>query len=97
MATAAFPNDHTFNTLHHFNSSRHPPKDGSDYPSLHALIRPHIDSFNSIFDDNLLDLALQNIEPRQLVDTAGNKLSYWIEEVQVTKPMLSGEGEILPQ
>lgn len=88
MGPTSPPDGHTFNTLCHFNSSRHPPKDGSDYPSLHALIRPHIDSFNSIFDDNLLDLALQNIEPRQLVDTAGNKLSYWIEEVQVGKPML---------
>src|ERR1700722_12460412 len=82
------PHENTFNTLHNFNSSRHPPTNDSDYPSLHALIRPHIDSFNSIFDANLLDLALQGIEPRQMVDAAGNKLSYWIEEVHVNKPML---------
>lgn len=79
----------SFHTLKTFNSSRNPPTSGSDYPALHALIHPHIDSFNAIFDDGLLDLAVAGIEPRQVQDAAGNRLRCWIEEVHVAKPMLS--------
>src|ERR1700677_5122287 len=96
-------NSEGFNTLKFTRSATNPSDVQSDYPTLHELIRPHIDSFNSIFDDQLLDLALHNLEVREVVDPAGNRLNcmsgnlfpsfntfiVWLEEVQVAKPMLS--------
>ena len=66
-----------------------PNQQSSNYPQLHFLIKPHIDSFNSIFSAGLLDSSIQNLEPREVVDIEGNRLRFWIEDVRVSKPMLS--------
>lgn len=62
-----------FDTLKREGFARAPPSE-SEYPALHSLILPHIASFNSIFDDNLIDMAIANLEPRELIDSAGNRL-----------------------
>lgn len=76
-----------FDTLKLVGNATKPPAE-SEAPLLHELVKPHLQSFNSIFEDHLLDAAIRNLEPVELVDNNGNKLRYWIEELQVAKPML---------
>ncbi|PJF18528.1 DNA-directed RNA polymerase subunit beta [Paramicrosporidium saccamoebae] len=79
----------SFETLKFYNSARHPSSAESDTPRVHELIRPHIDSFNAIFDDGLLDRSVANLEVRESEDGRGNRLRFWLEDVQVGKPLLS--------
>lgn len=64
----------SFNTLAYQKRSKFPAKDASTLPHLHELVWPHIGSFNSILDDGLLDLTVQNLEKREIVDANGNRL-----------------------
>ena len=97
-------NPQSFGTLNFVKQSVHPSDHDADISALHELPRPHIDSFNSIFKDGLLDLAVKNLEPKELVDAAGNRITCnsfprcflsfllyldWLEEVTVARPMLS--------
>ena len=49
-------------------------------PDLHELIRPHLDSFNAIRSLNnnrskgLLDVAIADLDKRDMKDSFGNKL-----------------------
>jgi len=48
---------------------RHPPKDHTAYPALAAAIRPHIDSFNALFDDTkVLEHGLKDIGTKTFLD-----------------------------
>jgi DNA-directed RNA polymerase I subunit RPA2 len=56
-----------FDTVRREKLFRNPPKDHSAYPRLDQAIRPHIDSFNAIFDKKIIDSALQDIGTRTFV------------------------------
>jgi len=69
----------TFNTLAREESFRNPPKGGSTYSILNEFVTPHIESFNSLFDDSglssgdgdgrgILNLALKDIGERVIFD-----------------------------
>ena len=48
---------------------KNPPKDHTPYPALVEAIRPHVDSFNALFDDNkLLEAALKDIGTKTFLD-----------------------------
>ena len=72
----------TFNTLAREKSFRNPPKSGSTYNILNEFVTPHIESFNSLFDDSglpsgdgdgrgILSLALKDIGERTVFDGSG--------------------------
>lgn len=68
-------NPQTFGMADYVRRSVHPSRSEPDVPALHELPRPHIDSFDSIFDDGLLEMAVQNIDPKEIVDNAGNRIN----------------------
>jgi DNA-directed RNA polymerase I subunit RPA2 len=72
----------TFNTLSREQSFRHPPATGSVAPILNEFVAPHIESFNSLFDDSglpsgdgdgrgLLSLGISEIGERIVFDSEG--------------------------
>jgi DNA-directed RNA polymerase I subunit RPA2 len=70
----------SFHTLDLHEKFRYPPLDGPVYPEAHRLIRPHIESFNALFEDNLqgpslLELAVDDIDPKVVFDANRNKLT----------------------
>lgn len=75
MRMSSERNPQSFGTLNFVKQSVHPSDLDADITALHELPRPHIDSFNSIFKDGLLDLAVKNLEPKELVDAAGNRIT----------------------
>ena len=87
----------SLNTVQIHADSQKPNESSSMYPALHdLLLAPHIDSFNALFhpEESILDAAVQNLEPREVVDAAGNRLRFWLEDVQVSKPMLSDKEHV---
>ena len=60
----------------------------SDVASLHSLIRPHIDSFNSIFEVGLLEVAVADLDPRDIFDSNGNSIKFWFEDIYFQRPLL---------
>ncbi|KAG4304220.1 hypothetical protein PORY_002401 [Pneumocystis oryctolagi] len=81
-----------FDTLEKEALFRNPDKKKSAYPDLLAITAPHIESFNALTDDQLLNLAVKDIGKKSVFDRKngglGNKLSFYIEEVQIAKPTL---------
>ncbi|KTW26472.1 hypothetical protein T552_02953 [Pneumocystis carinii B80] len=81
----------SFHTLEREKLFRNPRKE-SAYPDLLAITAPHIESFNALTDDQLLNLAVQDIGKKSVFDmengVLGNKLSFRVEEVQIAKPTL---------
>ncbi|KAI9886360.1 MAG: DNA-directed RNA polymerase I subunit RPA2 [Watsoniomyces obsoletus] len=73
---------------------RHPPKDHSAYPALHAAIQPQIDCFNALLEKNgLLEHAVRDIGTKVFLDgesgdPARNRLSIRLKEVFIEKPQL---------
>ena len=60
-----------FDTSRREKLFRNPPKDHTPYPALAEAIRPHIESFNALFDDrNLLEAALKDIGTKTFLDGA---------------------------
>lgn len=58
-----------YNVLRRENLFRHPPKDRTAYPSLAESIRPHIDSFNALFDGSkVLEAGLKDIGTKTFLD-----------------------------
>lgn len=58
-----------YDTLRRERLFRHPPKDRTAYPALAAAIRPHIDSFNALFEDTkVLEAALKDIGIKSFID-----------------------------
>ncbi|KAI9732821.1 MAG: DNA-directed RNA polymerase I subunit RPA2 [Cirrosporium novae-zelandiae] len=58
-----------FDTVRREKLFRDPPKDHSAYPALQEVVRPHIDSFNAIFEDNgLMKAALEDIGTKTFID-----------------------------
>ncbi len=54
---------------------RHPSTTGSDVPTLDEIAAPHIESFNTLFEDGgnlgLLQKAIEDIAPRVVFDGKG--------------------------
>lgn len=75
MTRGGCRNPQSFHTLDFVEKAVHPSEVEADVPALHELPRPHIDSFDSIFEDGLMDLAIQNLDPREIIDTNGNRIS----------------------
>ncbi|KAI1921534.1 DNA-directed RNA polymerase I subunit RPA2 [Ophidiomyces ophidiicola] len=58
-----------YDTIRREHLSRHPPKDHTAYPMLAAAVRPHIDSFNALFDDTkTMQVALHDIGTKTFLD-----------------------------
>ena len=85
-----------FNTLRREKLFRNPPEDRSAYPLLADAIRPHIDSFNAVFEkDGLISHALKDIGTKEFLDgdersgpDGKNKLSVRILDIFVEKSTL---------
>lgn len=64
----------SFNTLERENAFRNPKPDGPAVPMLEELIRPHIESFDALFDDaggpGLLQVAIDDMTPKVVFDGA---------------------------
>src|SRR5271170_4588083 len=86
----------SFDTLRREHSFKHPSSAKSEYPALQEAIQPHIDSFNAITADNLLEIAIRDIGKKTVFDHKsdindgrGNKLTFWLEDLQLSRPALS--------
>jgi DNA-directed RNA polymerase I subunit RPA2 len=73
------------------------PKDRSAFPALQAAVKPHVESFNALWDENLIDAGLKDIGTHTVVDgdlrnpsraTARNKLDLRVTEVLLEKATL---------
>ncbi|THC97740.1 hypothetical protein EYZ11_002787 [Aspergillus tanneri] len=59
-----------YDVLRRENLFRHPPKDRTAYPALADAIKPHIDSFNALFDGSkVLEAGLKDIGTKTFIDT----------------------------
>ncbi|RGB37128.1 hypothetical protein C1646_741339 [Rhizophagus diaphanus] len=86
-----------FNTLEREKLFLNPSSNKFGYPELQKLVKPHIDSFNSLLDpprQGLLNFAIDDIGTQEIFDKPnnsperGNKLSIWIDDVIIAKPLL---------
>ena len=71
MAPAATETDWSveFDTVRREKLFRNPPKDHTAYPALAAAIRPHVDSFNALFEDSkVLEAGLKDIGTKTFLD-----------------------------
>ena len=78
----------TFNTLAREEAFKNPPQNGSTHQILNEFVTPHIESFNSLFDDSglpsgdgdgrgLLALGLKDIGERVAFDGRGADGESW--------------------
>jgi len=70
----------TFGTLEREHRFRHPSHDQTAFPALSDAVAPHIQSFNALTDDSLLDYAVKDLGVKSVFDTeevqeSSNKLS----------------------
>lgn len=58
-----------YDTLRRESLFKNPPKDHTAYPSLAESIRPHVDSFNALFEDSkILEAGLKDIGTKTFLD-----------------------------
>lgn len=58
-----------YDTLRRERLFRQPPKDHSAYPELQEAIRPHVDSFNALFENSkVLEAGLRDIGTKTFLD-----------------------------
>ena len=86
----------TFQTLIRQHSFKYPSTSKSEYPALQEAVQPHIDSFNAITAQNLLEIAVRDIGKKTIFDHKGaenggrgNKLTFWLEDMQLSRPALT--------
>jgi len=77
-----------FDILSSQRMSIFPNPDGTDTPAVHDLVRPHLESWNSIFETGLLERSIALLDEREIHDSKGNVLRFWLDDVQVGKPLL---------
>lgn len=86
-----------FDTVRREKLFRNPPKDHTAYPALAAATRPHIDSFNAVFEkDGLLEQGIKEIgtkvfldgDPYGVGERQRNRLSVRIREFFLEKSVL---------
>src|SRR5271170_4708276 len=93
-----------YETLRRQKLFQAPPKDKSAYPALAAAIKPHIQSFDALFENQkVLQAGLRDIGTQTVVDgdprdtnvgSARNQLSLRIAEVVLEKPVLPASNKI---
>lgn len=86
----------SFQTLIREHSFKYPSASEALYPALQEAVQPHIDSFNAITRDNLLEIAVRDIGKKTIFDHKGNenggrgnKLTFWLEDLQLSRPTLT--------
>ncbi|KAK5058743.1 DNA-directed RNA polymerase I subunit RPA2 [Exophiala bonariae] len=86
-----------FDTTRRQKLFRHTPKDRSAFPALQAAVKPHVESFNALWDEHLIEAGLKDIgiytandgNPRDIrQNVARNKLELRVTEVLLDKPIL---------
>lgn len=87
-----------YDTVRRQKLFQEPSSDCSPYPALAAAVRPHVDSFNALFENqNLVGEGLRDIgihtvvdgDPRDTrTDLARNKLDLRVTDVVLEKPVL---------
>ncbi|GMK59231.1 hypothetical protein CspeluHIS016_0702460 [Cutaneotrichosporon spelunceum] len=105
--SSKFPDRSTFGTLTRERQNRHPNANGPDFQKLEELVRPHIESFDALTeggDDGaagLLQLGVQDIGEKVVFDGKptdkmpfGNKITYRISQVALSKPMVSDRDKL---
>lgn len=80
--------ENNFSILTSQRTAIFPNLDGSDTPAVHDLVRPHLESWNSIFETGLLERSIALLDEREVCDSNGNVLRFWLDDVQVGKPLL---------
>jgi DNA-directed RNA polymerase I subunit RPA2 len=86
----------SFRTLIREHSFKHPSTSKAEYPALQESVQPHIDSFNAITAENLLEIAIRDVGKKTVFDHKsdangglGNKLTFWLEDIQLSRPALT--------
>lgn len=87
-----------FDTLRREKLFRNPPENATAYPDLQEAFRPHIDSFDAVFEDGgSLDLGIKDIGIKSVLDgnpdipapvASRNELRLRISEIFLEKSML---------
>lgn len=74
-----------------------PPTDRSAFPALEAAVKPHVESFNALWDEKLIDAGLKDIGIHSVVDgdlrnpsraTSRNQLDLRVTEVMLERSVL---------
>ncbi|KAF8915242.1 DNA-directed RNA polymerase I polypeptide 2 [Mucidula mucida] len=84
----------TFDTLEREHQFRHPTPKGSTYKILNEFVTPHIESFNSLFDDSglptgdgdgkgLITLGLRDIGEKLVFDGSGSSEGGWGNRMRI--------------
>ena len=77
------PDKSTFRTLTRERQFRHPPVNKSDVPALDELVKPHLESFNALIEDDgnagkgLLQLGVEDIGEKSVFDGKGDDERPW--------------------
>lgn len=86
-----------YDTVRRHKLFRNTPEDRSAFPALQAAVKPHIESFNALWDGGLIDAGLKDIGTYTVVDgdlrnpnptIPRNKLDLRVTEVILEKPTL---------
>lgn len=86
-----------YDTVRRHKLFRNTPKDRSAFPALQAAVKPHIESFNALWDEKLIDAGLKDIGTYTVVDgdlrnpsrsIPRNKLDLRVTEVMLDKAVL---------
>ncbi|EXJ89225.1 DNA-directed RNA polymerase I subunit RPA2 [Capronia epimyces CBS 606.96] len=86
-----------YDTVRRHKLFRNTPKDRSAFPALQAAVKPHIESFNALWDEKLIDAGLKDIGVHTVVDgdlrnpsrtIRRNKLDLRVTEVILDKAVL---------
>ncbi|KIX05801.1 uncharacterized protein Z518_03773 [Rhinocladiella mackenziei CBS 650.93] len=86
-----------YDTVRRHRLFRNTPKDHSAFPALKAAVKPHVESFNALWDEGLIDAGLKDIGIHTVVDgdprnprpaEAHNKLDLRVTGVILDKPVL---------
>jgi DNA-directed RNA polymerase I subunit RPA2 len=87
-----------YDTIRRQKLFQNPPSDRSAYPALAAAVRPHVDSFNALFENQqLVEEGLKDIGTHTVVDgdpkstskdVPRNKLDLRVTDVALERPIL---------
>ena len=89
-----------YETIRRQKLFQNPPKDNSPYPGLAAAVKPHLDSFNALFEGTkILQAGLEDIGTYTVLDSLGpsssnagsephNRLSLRVTDLSLERPTL---------
>lgn len=99
-STSRHPDHSTFHTLTRERAFRHPPSSAPDVPALEVLVRPHIDSFNALIEDEggkkgLLQLGVEDLGEKAVWDAERTtRVAFQIETVNVSRPLVPDKDKL---